>query len=185
MHTARPLLVDEVENVGSIGLYRFHDGSTGESDYLPQFEGMIRKGMGENFDAGLRMNAGALVQADLNYALIQNDSFALSVDPTIALQPSPIGVASYFWLPILADVYSDETMTVTVSGRWGRLNIDGTGDEDYFDIDQNTSFYGFGLGLRYESASGRIWIPELSALFPLEDEFEEDSMLTFSLGLVF
>ena len=131
------------------------------------------------------MNAGALFQADLNYALIQTNSFALSVDPTVAVQPSPLGLATYVWLPILADVYSTEQLTVKVSGRWGHLNIDGTDDDDFFDYDESTGFYGFGLGVRYESASGKIWMPELSLLVPLDDDFEDDHLLTFSLGFVF
>ena len=185
MHTARPLLVDEVEKIASIGLNRLDDASTGDVDYLPQFDVMVRKGFGERYDAGIRGNTSALIQADVNFALIQTDHFALSIDPIVAVLPAPDGFATYFWLPLFADVYTSEDLTVTISGRWGRFNIDGNGDDDFFNIDQSTSLYGFGIGVRYESADGKIWMPELSYLVPEDDEFEDDNVLTFSMGFVF
>jgi hypothetical protein len=185
MHTARPLLVDEVEKTASLGLNRLDDGSTGDVDYLPQFDVMFRKGYGKHYDAGIRANLSALVQADVNYALIQTDHFALSINPIVAALPSPDGLATYWWLPVLADVYTSDDLIVTISGRWGRFNLEVTDDDDFFNFSESTHFYAFGVGARYESASGQIWMPELSYLVPLDDEFEEDNVLSCSMGFVF
>lgn len=185
LHPARPVPVDKVEYSGGLGVYTFDDdlGST----TLPLVEAQARWGLGEQYDAGLKVTSFSMIQADLNYALILNEEFALSVDPTIAFLPLGGPLATYLWLPVLADVYTSEKLTLTLSGRVGHLFLSDSGnldDDDDIGLDGATGLWGIGIGMRHRLSDKLTLMPELHAVFPTED-VGADVLYSFSVGFLF
>ena len=183
LHPARPVPVDKVEYSGGLGVYAFDDdlGST----TLPLVEAQVRWGLGEQYGAGLKVTSFSMIQADLNYALILNEDFALSVDPTIAFLPLGGLLATYLWLPVLADVYTSENLTLTLSGRVGHLFLSDTeGPDDDIGLDEATGLWGIGIGMRHRLSDKLTLMPELHAVFPTED-VGADVLYSFSVGFLF
>jgi len=184
MHTARPIGLDETEFSGVVGVFGFDDDH--DNGVVPIFEGQVRRGFGERYDAGLRISNFSMLHADLNYALVMNDDFVLSVDPTISVIPVGDSLVSYVCLPILVDVVRTEDMTVTLSARYGYFSLDGyaDSDEDDFGLTESTPLVGFGIGLRLR-AGGITWMPELHMIQATDDSIDSNTLYAFSLGFVF
>lgn len=185
LHTARPLPPGEVEYVGALSVYAFED-TVDDNVYVPSFEFAARRGFTERIDAGLKLSSLAMLHADVNYALYQSDSFALSIDPTVsALSVSGTSVF-YFWLPVLMDLIVTETTTLTLTTRYGYMDLEDFADsDDVLGLDASTGLIGIGLGLRHRFPSGKTVLPEFIVAFPTDDTIHDDAILSLSFGIVF
>jgi hypothetical protein len=99
-------------------------GTVDDGDVVgfPTVEVSFRHGINERFDFGLRAHPVGL-QADFNVLLVDSGAFALSVDPALSVftfvaGDEPFGLL-YLWLPLLMDVYSSDTVTLTVGPKAG------------------------------------------------------------------
>jgi hypothetical protein len=160
-------------------------GSNDDDGVVPNFEGQMRRGYGDRVDAGLRVSNLSMLHVDLNYALVMNDQFTLSVDPTISLVPTADSLVSYVCLPILADVVRTENMTVTLSARYGYFFLDDLADsDDGFGLHESTPLVGFGIGLRLRTG-GITWMPEIHLIQGTDDSIDDNTLYAVSLGFVF
>lgn len=188
LHTARPLPVGETEVVFAPGVYVFDDTDPGdETAWLPFFEGGVRHGFGERVDAGLRTTAFATFSADVNFALVKTERFALSVDPTVSVFGLlvPDLWISTLWLQVLADVYTSDDLTVTVGVKPGYASVDLDDDDGDFGFRESTEMLGFGLGARWRASDSLALLPELNVIFLQDDELDDEVIWTFAVGFAF
>ncbi len=81
----------------------------------------IRLGVNETFDFGIKLYPVG-VQADFNILLVNSESFAMSIDPSIStFAIGSGGVVLYAWLPLLMDIVNTEAMTLTVGPKGGLM----------------------------------------------------------------
>lgn len=178
-HTARPVPVGDVRLSGAVSAYGFDVG--GDSDWLPQVEGQVRYGLAERMDVGLKGGSNAVLQADLNYALVLRDDFVLSVDPTLAVLPVADILIGYAFLPVMVDVLHTERTTLTLSARYGYLHVEDLDDDD-FGFDESLPLLGFGASLRWQVAPDLALMPEFQVLFPADDLGSDERFYALSLG---
>lgn len=116
-HTATPIEEGTVELVAAPGVYL---GVTPEEfNAVPNLEFGARFGLSKNVDIGAQGHVFG-GQVDLNLAIINDPTFAFSVNPLISILRIPsffdsdpvfAGVTS---VGLLADVFKDESLTLTL-----------------------------------------------------------------------
>lgn len=182
LHTARPVPVGTTQVGVALGAYVFEDD--GDLDGLPVLEAQVRHGFHPHVDIGVQATSLATYALDVNVALVLTDSFALSVDPTVAVSPIGVGLVSYFWLPVLADVVSTPDFTLTLALRPGYVHVDDVGLEDLdFGIDASASLLGAGIAARIRLTDRLSLVPEVSATW-LSESAADEGIYAVSLGLV-
>ena len=125
-------------------------------------------------------NIGVL-QGDLNYAPINQEHFAVSIDPTVSFSFIAGTTATYVWLPVLADVIKTEKVTVTLSGRVGQLFVSGF-NADNLGIEDSGTMTGVGAAIRLRVSDKLSLMPEFHVVqWPGVDA----RLYTVSLGFIF
>ena len=183
-HTARPVPIDQFEYSVAIGTYSFHDDDEG-FESIPLIEGQVRMGLAESLDAGLKVASLTMLQADLNYAFLQTDNLAVSIDPTVSVLPVAGAFVSYLWLPVLADVWTTDEMTLTLSARYGYVSARDIEADDDLGINGSTPLWGGGIGLRYRINQRVAIVPELHVLFADHGSIDGEALYSLTLGFVF
>ena len=179
LHTARPLPVGATEVVFAPGAYVFEDTDDGESETLR---------FGERVDAGVRTTSFSMLSADVNFAVVKTERFALSIDPSVSYFGLPFSgdfSITYLWLPVLADVYTSDDLTVTVAVKPGYASVDLDDDDDDFWFDESTELLGFGIGARWRIGERTVVLPELNLVTFDDDELGDQRIWTFTLGFAF
>ncbi len=121
---------------------------------------------------------------DSNWALVNRDSFALSLDPTVVGMFDRTGGASTLfllaWLPVLLDVISTDTFALTVGIKPGILTSVTLSDSA--GTFPTVALLGFSLGAKFMVAENFGFLPEISAARGINDPV---LTMSASLGLIF
>ena len=125
MHAARPIAIGT--NQFGVGAFVTGFSVFGNDTARPGMQFQFRRGVYEDFDFGLRYSTTQPfgITADFNYALVDREGFVLSIDPTVTPLYVKSGDTSYFLLtfmaPVLMDVVTTESLTLTVGAIGGLL----------------------------------------------------------------
>ena len=170
-HTATPIPKGDVEFgvvPGAIGAV-----APGGSAIVPNLELALRYGISDTVDFGVKIT-GPLVTADVNVALILQDNFALSLDPTVGLLYFSIDDATFIWLsgllPVLADVVKTDGMTVVAGAKVGYIYIsasDSNGDEEISGSGDGFTL-GATVGAKFRLSKNFAIMPSFDILTPTE-----------------
>jgi len=182
LHTATPLPVGETEfglGVGAYGIVDAGSGNALQPAGLVEFQ--FRRGLYENLDGGLRLANIGMIQGDLNWAPINGDRFALSIDPTLSVVMGPGVTATYLWLPLLADVVKTDRATVTLSARIGQFFANDV-DDDLISLETSGVLTGAGIGIRLRLSDRLSIMPELHVV---QSPIDDVRLYTVSLGFLF
>ena len=180
LHTARPVEVGKNEVGIALSTYTFEDGDS--TDYLPSLEAQVRHGFGPRVDGGLRASSLSMLQVDLNYAVVLNDRFALSIDPTLAVLPIA-GISMYQVLvPVLADVITSDRFTLTLSIKPGRVAVHDTDDDNDIGIEASSGLLGYGIGAKWRVNDSLTLFPEFAAVELLK---YHETLYTLSVAVLF
>jgi hypothetical protein len=181
-HTAAPIEAGTTES--SLGL-----NYVGTSDSsIPNAEFQWRMGIDERSDFGVKYTFPFTPTFDYNYMFLKNDSLALSVDPTIS--PIYIGFGDesndsslliiYGFLPILADVYSTESATITVAFKPGFVR--GSASNNSGDSESEVNMLiGGSVGAKLKLGGFKL-IPEFSLLKNME---VDGALYNLNIGFAF
>jgi len=185
-HTAQPIAKGTTELVLAPAVAGVFGG--GESNFGPVAEARLRYGVARDLDVGVG-TSGFIdqdlysFQADVNCVLWRRGGTVGSFDPTFASLAAFDAKAKMFWLPLLVDVWSNELATVTVATKFGHLEVDGVPDNSLFNIDTSGNFISLGVGAKLRFWKKVALVPELDALFPLIDRFDQAKYLVLGLGI--
>lgn len=187
-HTATPIEEGTIEIGVMPGLYGVV--ADGTSATLPNLEFGIRTGLTENMDLGVKIN-GLTLTTDLNIAVINEPTFAFSVDPALTVFYFGAGDASFLWtfatLGLLADVVKTPGFTLTAGLKPGFVYISVSGeDEDNEEISAagNGFTVGATIGAKFKLSKNFALMPSLDVLTPVEN-FGEGLIFNAGIGLLF
>lgn len=189
MHTARPIAPGEFE----LGVAPVLVGSVadGKGTGLPWIQFGMRYGISDTVDFGLLYVPPLQVSTDVNIAIINTGSFALSIDPTI--QPIAAGGDNeaiflvWAYLPVLIDVVGTETFALTLNVKPGVAYASAASDlggEDELLESGTTYVLGGGIGLKIMLTDRFGIMPELGATYFL-DAPNDVVYWTAALGFMF
>jgi hypothetical protein len=189
-HTATPIPAGEVEIGVIAGAYgaTVTEQVTGETAtaVVPNVEFAVRVGLTENSDFGVKIT-GPTVTADYNHAIINNDNFALSLDPTLTVLYFSFSGESFFWLnamlPVLADVVKTERIKVVAGAKAGYIYV--SADSDDVDGASGDGFaVGGTVGAKFNLTESFAVMPAFDLLVPTE-VFGDVLIYNISLGFLF
>lgn len=188
-HTATPIEEGTIEIGVMPGVYGVSAGDAG-SVTLPNVEFGIRTGLTENMDLGVKIN-GLTLTTDLNIAVINNPTFAFSVDPALTIFYFGAGEASFLWtfatLGLLADVVKTPGFTLTAGLKPGFVYLSASGeDEDNEEISAagNGFTVGATVGAKFKLTKSFALMPSVDVLTPVEN-FGEGFIFNAGIGLLF
>ena len=192
LHTATPLETGETEIGSSIGFYgaaasvpAFNTGgSSSDTDTstsptsgslsLPYNEYDVRFGAAPNFDIGLKTNFYGLGM-DFNYALVNDSSFAFSIDPGIFMTGWGV-IWGTGYVNFLADVLKTERVTFSVGAKPGY----------WFSVTNTVGNPGFYVGgtatLRLDINDKLALTPGFDLIYPLENNNFNTAFFTAQIG---
>ena len=167
LHTARSVDEGETQVVLAPGVFGLDTGD--DNAFLPTTEVAVRHGFSENFDLGFKLFPLGLA-VDGNYTVINEESFALSVDPYLSFTGISSNGATFVWgtalLNILADVVSTDVITVTLGLKPGALFVTGSADGETDAV--SGGVIGGMAGVKIQATEGFALMPSVDLLVPFE-----------------
>ncbi|MGM0559370.1 MAG: hypothetical protein ACQEVA_23505 [Myxococcota bacterium] len=176
LHTATPVEKGKVEVNLAPGVFGIGDSASGSSVTLPTTEIAGRYGVTDDFDFGIKLFFLGTA-FDFNYAIVNEEKVAFSVDPYISISQLSgtlandtttnliYGVTS---LNLLLDLKPSDMVTFTIGAKPGWLyalgNVNG-------DVDLGTGFAAGGMaGIELRVNENFAIMPSADVLVPIMDE---------------
>ncbi len=189
-HTATPIPVGDVEIGVIAGAYgaTVTEETTGESAsaFVPNVEFAVRVGLTENSDLGVKIT-GPTVTLDYNHAVINQENFALSLDPTLTIFYFSIDGESFFWmhtmLPVLADIVKTERIKLMAGAKVGYIYAS-VGSDDVEGASSDGLTLGGTVGAKFNLTQSFAVMPAFDVLLPTE-QFGDVIIYNISLGFLF
>ncbi len=176
LHTATPVGKGKVQVNLAPGVFGIADSRSGDSVTLPTTEIAGRYGVTDDFDFGVKLFFLGTA-FDFNYAIVNEDNIAFSVDPYVSISQLSgnvggdtstnivYGVAS---LNLLFDLKPSDMITFTIGAKPGWLYILGNVDGN---VDLGTGFAAGGMaGIQLRVTENFAIMPSVDMLVPIMDD---------------